>query len=359
MESQQIDEQIDALEALIRKAKHLVVYTGAGISTAAKLPDFRSDTGLLSGMGKGVLGIQEHKLDQIMPTYSHMALKTLVDHNIVKFIVTSNHDDIHYRSGVPSEKLAELFGNAYVEKCGTCRSQYHRKTQRPHLGRRNCDNTACGGRLAVTGVRFGQSVPEEPLRRAQEQSLQADVALVIGSSMTVSPFCDLPSASEDCKIIICSLSPTPADKYAVLNVRAHCDGMMQRLMQRLNLSIADYVFRQDFAIGHELKQGSIYRLFVGGAALNEQCTAADSVSVLLKPTGTSIELVQNNRCVFEADVDFAGLSHDVEFHITFKEEYAEPVQVLPYTLAGDSGKSQSSLQKVVAYTGDFTQPQQD
>ena len=51
-------------------------------------------------MGKGVLGIQEHKLDMVMPTYSHLALVRLMEHGYLKFVVTSNHDDIHSRSGM-------------------------------------------------------------------------------------------------------------------------------------------------------------------------------------------------------------------------------------------------------------------
>jgi len=50
-------------------------------------------------MGKGVLGIQEHKLDSVMPTYSHLALVRLMEKGLLKFVVTSNHDDIHSRSG--------------------------------------------------------------------------------------------------------------------------------------------------------------------------------------------------------------------------------------------------------------------
>jgi len=113
--------------------------------------------------------------------------------------------------GIPEDKIAELFGNAYKEKCTKCGKLYHRKTQRPALGRRECDDPACdgesplrsrqfaiqvpthifwfwpAGRLMVTGVRFGQAVPEEPLRIATEEAKKADVALVIGSS-TEFPF---------------------------------------------------------------------------------------------------------------------------------------------------------------------------
>src|SRR5690606_560377 len=121
-------------------------------------------------------------------TYSHMAALRLVESGAAKFIVTSNHDNLHKKSGIPDTHIAELFGNAYVEVCTKCKKQYARRVVTPSLGR-VCDDPSCSGRLVKTGVRFGQATPQEPLERATQQSKQCDVALVLGSGMSVAPFC--------------------------------------------------------------------------------------------------------------------------------------------------------------------------
>lgn len=96
---------------MIKNAKHFVVYTGAGVSTAANIPDFRGESGLLGPNGKGILGLRESELDLIMPTYTHIAILRLIQSQIAKFVVTSNHDNLHRKSGVPDSHIAELFGN--------------------------------------------------------------------------------------------------------------------------------------------------------------------------------------------------------------------------------------------------------
>ncbi len=61
---QDLEKNINTLVNLIRESKHFVIYTGAGISTAANIPDFRGETGLLSPGGKGIMGLREGELDQ-------------------------------------------------------------------------------------------------------------------------------------------------------------------------------------------------------------------------------------------------------------------------------------------------------
>eukprot|EP01118_Nematostelium_gracile_P013946 TRINITY_DN5336_c0_g1_i1.p1 TRINITY_DN5336_c0_g1~~TRINITY_DN5336_c0_g1_i1.p1 ORF type:complete len:188 (+),score=43.56 TRINITY_DN5336_c0_g1_i1:58-621(+) len=178
METATTSDKFQRAFELLRSSKNLVLYSGAGISTAANVPDFRGEGGLLSGMGKGVLGIQEHLLDSVMPTYSHMAVKALMDSGLVKYVITSNHDNLHQKSGIPEEKISNLFGNAYIEECLKCKSQFKRRVAVPSLGR-YCDH-GCGGRLVKSGVRFGQQVPEVPLKNASRESQIADVALVFG-----------------------------------------------------------------------------------------------------------------------------------------------------------------------------------
>ncbi|ETO13019.1 chromatin regulatory protein sir2 [Reticulomyxa filosa] len=122
----------------------------AGISTnTQRLPDFRGTNGLVRTGNRPpmtVMGKAESKMDSIMPTYTHCALKLLVDKGYVKGIVTSNHDGLQNKCGVASENCVDLFGNVYVERCTNkkCKQYFLRHTIVPHL-RRTCET--CGKKL--------------------------------------------------------------------------------------------------------------------------------------------------------------------------------------------------------------------
>ncbi len=74
-----------------------------------------------------------------MPSYSHVAITKLLDEGVVKFIVSSNHDNLHIRSGASPDKVSEIFGNGYIETCLKCGDKFLRHTQVPQLGR-ICDH---------------------------------------------------------------------------------------------------------------------------------------------------------------------------------------------------------------------------
>jgi len=119
-----------------------------------------------------------------MPTLAHVLISDLVREGHVKFVVSSNHDNMHERAGLPIDKIAELFGNAYVEKCLGCERRFRRQVVVPNLGRK-CE--VCGSRLVKTGVRFGGTVPSDQLSLATQEAQKCDLAIVLGSSMTVRP----------------------------------------------------------------------------------------------------------------------------------------------------------------------------
>jgi NAD-dependent SIR2 family protein deacetylase len=176
-----------------------------------------------------------------MPTYSHQAIKVLCEKNIAKYVLTSNHDNIHRKTGIPEEKMGELFGNAYIEECLKCHALYERKTQVPTLGR-VCENEECKGRLVRTGVRFGQNVPEEAIKKCSKIAKACDLAIIIGSSMTVDPFCSFASTPK--KYVIINLQETPYDSYCTLKIHAKSDDVMRTVMKALNLDIGSYEYKQ-------------------------------------------------------------------------------------------------------------------
>jgi hypothetical protein len=112
---------------LIRAAKHVVVFTGAGVSTSAGVSDFRGAHGVWTMLAKNVIPDDAFDITAVVPSYTHMALAALVNAGHVKSVVSTNHDALHMKSGLTRlQNLAELHGNVYVERCMRCKQEYQR-----------------------------------------------------------------------------------------------------------------------------------------------------------------------------------------------------------------------------------------
>ncbi|KAH7655822.1 Histone deacetylase protein [Dioscorea alata] len=106
-------------------SKHLVAFTGAGISTSCSIPDFRGPKGIWTLQHEGK-GLPESSLPFhcAMASLTHMALVELERAGILKFIISQNVDCFHLRSGIPRQKLAELHGNSFRELCPSCGAEF-------------------------------------------------------------------------------------------------------------------------------------------------------------------------------------------------------------------------------------------
>jgi len=193
-----LQKKVKELARLIRESRHTVFYTGAGISTAAGISDFRGPDGVWTRRAKGLDPNPSPSRHTIIPTFSHRVLVALMQQGLLHFLVSQNCDGLHLKSGIPPNMIAELHGNGFIEACADCGQVYFReKSIRSTATRtaslftgRYCDK--CSGKLRFTVVNFGQNLPDLCLQKAQDQSKKADLAVCIGTSMRVSPACDLP-----------------------------------------------------------------------------------------------------------------------------------------------------------------------
>ncbi|KOB79235.1 putative chromatin regulatory protein sir2 [Operophtera brumata] len=113
----ELDKKCELLAQLINDSKHVVVHTGAGISTSAGIPDFRGPNGVWTLEKEGRKPTTDMSFENAVPTKTHMILKKLVDCNKVHYVVSQNIDGLHLKSGLPRKHLAELHGNMYVDEC--------------------------------------------------------------------------------------------------------------------------------------------------------------------------------------------------------------------------------------------------
>jgi len=184
MASSDIDERVKTLAQWMYEAEQLVVFTGAGISTESGLPDFRGPDGVWTRKAKG-LPTEWPDLSVAEPNIGHTVIVELQRLGKLSFLVSQNIDNLHLKSGIQPDLLAELHGNVAKLRCSRCEFLLDRFE----------DQTACplcGGKLVSSVVDFGQSLPEKDLADSYRYSQDCDLFVVVGSSLVVTPAADMP-----------------------------------------------------------------------------------------------------------------------------------------------------------------------
>lgn len=206
-------ERIRTLADWIFESRHIVIFTGAGISTESGLPDFRGPDGIWTRKAKG-LPTRTRDFSSAEPNAGHMAIVELQNLGKLSFLISQNVDNLHLKSGIRPELLAELHGNTTKVRCSRCEFLMD-----------NIDNEVtcplCGGRLMSSVVNFGQPLPQRELTQAYAHSQDCDLFVVIGSSLVVYPAADMPRVALDCgaRLVIISQGEAPFDRLAHLLFR--------------------------------------------------------------------------------------------------------------------------------------------
>jgi len=201
----ELEERIKKLAQWMFEAKYLVVFTGAGISTESGLPDFRGPDGVWTRQEKGLPPITR-PFTSVEPNASHRAIVDLQDLGKLKFLISQNVDNLHLRSGIRLELLAELHGNVAKLRCQRCQTQVDKS-----LGIDTCN---CGGRLVSSVVNFGDPLPQKDLEDSFQRSSYSDLFIVVGSSLVVSPANNMPRVAlrSGARLVIINQGETPMDR---------------------------------------------------------------------------------------------------------------------------------------------------
>ena len=234
-----LDDLAAELREAIARARNVVAFTGAGISTESGVPDFRSpgspwlinkpiDFGewLASEEARCEGWRRKFTMDDIyrgaQPSVGHRALARLVADGKSPGIITQNIDGLHGAAGVPADRLVELHGNGTYATCLSCGLRHELADVRRDFEATGRAPTCreCGGMVKSATISFGQAMPEEAMRRARELALGCDLFLAVGSSLVVYPAAGFPLLAKrnGAKLAILNREPTELDSVADLVV---------------------------------------------------------------------------------------------------------------------------------------------
>ncbi|WFU29499.1 Sir2 family NAD-dependent protein deacetylase [Bradyrhizobium brasilense] len=231
---------VEQLGNMIAEASSIVPFTGAGISTECGIPDFRSPGGLWTRNRPipfdEFVGSQDARdeswrrrfaMEQTFaaakPGRGHRALASLYRAGKVPGIITQNIDNLHQASGFKADDVIELHGNTTYGRCIGCGKDYELLWVKQQFDKAGSapDCADCGDPVKTATISFGQSMPEDAMRRAAELSRHCDLFLAIGSSLVVWPAAGFPMMAKEsgARLVIINDEPTDQDDIADLVIR--------------------------------------------------------------------------------------------------------------------------------------------
>jgi NAD-dependent deacetylase len=246
------DEHISRAVALLRQARYVVALTGAGISTASGIPDFRSPG---SGMWEqydpmevaSIYAFRQHPdkfydwirpLVMMMltarPNAGHQALADLETLDCLRAVITQNIDGLHQAAG--TREVLELHGHFREATCVRC---YQTLPSQALLNDFLASGevprcAACGGVMKPNAVLFGEQLPVRVVNAAMAHVRRADVMLVAGSSLEVLPAANIPLEVRERggRLIVVNLTPTYVDEWADVVIHADVADVLPRIVEQ-------------------------------------------------------------------------------------------------------------------------------
>jgi NAD-dependent deacetylase len=250
----EVSKDAARLAELIRESERAVVLTGAGISVPSGIPDFRTP-------GKGLwekvnpmevahidvfrrepdrfwhfYGNRFASLKDVKPNRAHEAVAELERRGHVRGVITQNIDRLHRAAG--SKKIVEVHGSIEYCVCMECGGRVHHDRIIEMLesglgGAPECD--ACISPLKPNVVLFGELLPEEAMSEAFALASEADLLLVIGSSLEVYPVASLPGVTLDAggRVALVTQGPTAYDRRAEVKLDGDVVDELDAVLQAL------------------------------------------------------------------------------------------------------------------------------
>lgn len=228
-----MNEQIQELQEIIDNSNHIVFFTGAGVSTASGIPDFRSTDGLYNQKyqfpPEEILShhfFKQHTEEffrfyrdkmlypDVKPSFVHQYIATLEKHNKKVTVITQNIDGLHQLAG--STNVLELHGSVLRNTCMQCHTKYSldeilKMDTVPHCPK-------CNGIIKPDVVLYEEGLDENILNQSLHALQTADTCIVLGTSLVVYPAAGLLRYFGGDKLVLINRDQTSYDSTADLTI---------------------------------------------------------------------------------------------------------------------------------------------
>ncbi|MDD5982477.1 MAG: NAD-dependent protein deacylase [Solobacterium sp.] len=232
---------INKLKEAINEAQNIIFFTGAGMSTASGIPDFRSAKGLFTNnlhaeeivSHSYFMNHPEQFYDfyfnrmvfkDAKPNPGHIFIASLQKNKNVT-VVTQNIDGLHTMAG--SKNVIELQGTIHSNHCMKCHKKYtlqeilYKKEKVPHC--------SCGGIIKPDVVLYEEALNEDNIINAVKAIEEADTLVILGTSLSVYPAAGFIQYFRGRNLILINKSQTPADEYADIVIHDDINETFSRL----------------------------------------------------------------------------------------------------------------------------------
>ncbi len=237
------DKQIAELSRRIERAKRIVFFGGAGVSTESGIPDFRSSDGVfkaIEAFGYPPETLISHDFflqnpetfyryyrkfllaPEAKPNAAHRALARLERRGKLSAVVTQNIDNLHQMAG--SEHVLELHGSVHRNYCMRCHRFY---SLDDILQMDNVPHCECGGMIKPDVVLYGEGLDENVVSESIAEIARADMLIIGGTSLVVYPAAGLADYFRGSDLVVINLSKTNRDSRAQLTISAPIGQVLQ------------------------------------------------------------------------------------------------------------------------------------
>lgn len=256
MDRQAHDAMLDRVAVAICKARKIVVFTGAGVSTESGIPDFRSPGGLWSAFRPSdftydkFVASEETRIAawrlsrelygtimEARPNAAHGVIAELERMGKLHGLITQNVDGMHQRAGNSAKRVVELHGTVHTVYCLECGRRYPREEIQGWLDSGlevpRCED--CRGILKQATVSFGQGMPQREVALSERLAREADVFIVVGSSLVVHPAAMMPMHAKrsGAMLVMINMAETPMDRHADVVLRGKAGDLLPAILRRL------------------------------------------------------------------------------------------------------------------------------
>jgi len=215
-------DSFDQAADWITKARHIVAFTGAGISVESGIPTFRGPEGLWSHYNPQILDLQwflahpeaswrvikeifyDYMGSHAQPNAAHYFLAALEKNGKLDGIITQNIDNLHQSAG--SRNVVEFHGTAAQLECTQCRRKWDYEEEMLDTLPPACPH--CGGLLKPDFIFFGEAIPPDAYQKSLDLMHSADLILIIGTTGEIMPASMLPYENKNARTVEINVEPS-------------------------------------------------------------------------------------------------------------------------------------------------------